>query len=71
MNNLDIRMKHVASYMPPVDQKVFEETRPYTAGSHLFQFSSRDANAELSSGMYILQVGFEDQHHIQKVMMMK
>lgn len=54
-----------------IGQQVFSQTRTFDAGNHRFLFDARQSGAELVSGVYFLQVQYNGQVEMQKVLLLK
>ncbi len=52
-------------------QQVFQTSRTFEAGCHKFQFNAVTDIGDLGSGMYFLQVQYQDQVRTQKLMLLK
>ncbi|MBZ0264886.1 carboxypeptidase regulatory-like domain-containing protein [bacterium] len=52
-------------------QRVFQETQQFDAGYHKFIFDSKNADFDLVSGVYFLQIEFHDTASTQKIMLLR
>ncbi len=52
-------------------QQVYHASRNFQAGNHHFVFNVEEMGLNLVSGIYFLQVQYQGENHIQKVMLMK
>lgn len=52
-------------------RQLYHEVQTFAAGRHVFQFDSRTAATSMSSGMYIVRVGYGEEVLTRKIIMMK